>query len=364
MNLLLVALLIPCSSGYINDFSINITYPGIEDEDNTRVFLVDTFGTDDFIWHADEYSKLVGAERTYDEKKSSSYYDPGREYEFKYVDENKESCYLEGSAAFDQVELLPYLRRTVEFGMVKSATCGNDAIKRSTSFNGKLRAGKVSFRQFVTQTVGKTLAEAFRNRQLCLHISVSEDMKIKQTVVAVGAAYNKARHINEAFNHKEYMWALPTTYFKVGRHRYEPGYNRLAVFMSAYDKIKLPWPYFDQIVEESEAKYDNASGKYLVDCGRELHLELGIEKGEFKIPFHALLRRRNPQDSQCELLLEHWPERYIEDVHLGIPFFVNNGVCFYYLNGAASISFYNATYDENSPIFPNTFGTYMSVVNE
>ncbi|CAD5225457.1 unnamed protein product [Bursaphelenchus xylophilus] len=351
------ALFITLSSGYINDFAINVTFPGYN---ATRAFIIDTIETDEFVWQAKGFARFAGEDYTFDEEKSRTY--RAGDYLFSSgFQDGKTYCRLSGVMSQDNMSLLPYKNHYAYFGLVRNSTCAGNAMHRTTAFNGKLRAGRLSFvkNRNNRKTVGDFLVRSFRYPQMCLHQSVTDDLKIKQTVVAVGARVAEDRLKGSYYYNQDNYWRVPATTFKIGDAEFNvtQRYN-MATFHTSSPKIRLPLIYFDRVVSAVGAV--NETGKYIVDCDKRVELEIGLNGKRFKIQFEALLRRDKPDDKKCELLLERNDDIYRNSFVLGVPFFVNNGVCF----GGSTATFYDATYDEKRPVFPDTWGAYVSVRNE
>ncbi|CAD5225459.1 unnamed protein product [Bursaphelenchus xylophilus] len=346
--------------GYINDFYINVTFPGYN---ATRSFIIDTIGDDDFIWQTKAYGGIIGEENTFDEKKSKTYHGGGYYFRTDFVDGGK-NCRIGGMMSIDDVSLLPYKNYNAYFGLAYNSTCGENALHRTTAFNGKVRAGRLSFRKFENpnqRKVGLALVDTFPHNYLCLHQSVTDDLKIRQTAVAVGAKVANNRVIGEIRYYKDSYWRVPATTLKIGKTEYDvQPWSNLATFDTTSDKITLPIKYFELVANATNAVYINETKKYMVDCGQEVALEIGLDKLRFKIQPTALLRREKADYTKCELLLKPGTSRTSSYFTLGVPFFVNNGVCF----GRLRMIFYNAKYDQNKPVFPDTWGAYLSIRNE
>ncbi|CAD5217999.1 unnamed protein product [Bursaphelenchus xylophilus] len=310
---------------------------------SSRKFLVDITSAESFILKSAEFEGEFGRGNVFDPTASSGFKnlsDIGVAVYFEQF--NKDFSMASGFVGQDRlnVSLRPVEGRFI----VAHEIFGNVSV---VGVDKETFAGRLGFSKRVSELSTVVPAIYGKNpRILCLEVGLSKNKRSKITTVTVGSFSPNlgAKSLYArvpVVPHPEY-YNINVSAVSIGNYNVKTTF--LATFTSTFDGITVPESLFFQIVKALDAHFHNGFNEWVVSCGKNLPLKLQIANSNIEVRFDAYTKAFGRRI--CFLKLRKTNEKTLV---LGLPFYVNNGVCFDQEKNEVHV--YDATLNEDDRVY-------------
>ncbi|CAD5211259.1 unnamed protein product [Bursaphelenchus xylophilus] len=340
LNFPFIFLLLQIGHSFGYDFYINVTLPTVKN--GVRPFIVDTTFRTSFVMDYKTFNGTLDELSTYNPDDSYSFDNKTRPYS-TWAKTSTGDKPISGYLANEAFEILPQKGVRHDFGIITKP--GTEDVV--TTLDGNTRIGRLGFYEAsrYSPSILFHWLPKFKEQRVCVHITESEDRSVKQSVVAIGVKLPEGRLITKYNDKYNYGW----TRIPIGDFRIDGADTKFAsskaIIDTASSKITLPYWTFDRLVQILDAKKNNETGEWTVRCDKIKTFGFSLAYKPFEIPFERLVYREKPGSRLCRLLFG----RGADLTYLGVPAFINTGVCMNHEN--RDLHIYDSSYKKDSPIF-------------
>ncbi|CAD5214205.1 unnamed protein product [Bursaphelenchus okinawaensis] len=301
-------------------------------EPNTeKLLLLDIDRISTFVLHHQSFPDLP-AKSTVDFEKSTSFKNTTKKF-FALVssDTNDEIAFGDGHVCEDTFEILGNKIHHA-FGVVNK---GDPALTLAS--DGTTAAGRIGFARntsyYDEKDVRFELFKNLRENVLCFGTTYSEVTQQHISKVALGQTIYPEKDFvasAHAYTYDEHddlkedgIWRIQTDTISIGN--YTKKRETDTVFTSTKDGLVFHFYDLYPIMRSLKAVQNTTDKEWYTDCSNDIPLSIGINRKLIKIRFDAFTEQVG--DGKCRIKIKSHVDDYII---IGLPFFVNNGVCLNY----------------------------------